>query len=338
MRYHLTLAIALATVSCAGPQTPNYTKKVSVDSKAQSGSKNSNGNAPLTSNATASSADEQVSVPSGITGALLFCMSQLDALDIMTQNGVTCRLEDKDGSRIDPATLGGRLNYTVIPPPSTSTFNLLTIIDSPERTYDMTLAVKGFTKEEANAALNSSKLKVDLISLTSGKIIASETHVVREVTHDKKPTTWVETPTASGSLFLDTATGDYWTADTQRLYTFREAVTYCNSLPPVRDFIWQVPFLPALITGRVHGIGTTALGVKKMGIRSGVKYWSASIVGVDDPKTPVAADSSLYSAELLTGEISAETQPSGIYNTVRQPVVCVAIPPAPPPTDSGTNP
>jgi len=330
MSKNLTLAIALTIAGCSGVQNATYMndgaraarKTVYAGDSAET-SQDSTIIAPPPAGESV-----QGSASQNFSNALFVCMLQLEGFDGLSQNSVTCRYEDSSGKYFDPKSKGAKLAYSVIPSTLTNIDHAFTTIDSTERTFDMTLGIKGFAKEDANAALNNTKIKVDLVSLESNAVLASRTHLIKQVTKAQSAVKWAKVPSLASPRFMDTATGNIWTLDNQVLYTFQEAETYCQSLAPVNDLVWQVPSLATLLIGRHHGLGSALAGLETLNIRSGLTYWTTALVGTEDPTIPVTSESSLYTAEILNGDLTSQAQPEGVHHAEKQPVVCVAMPAA----------
>ena len=260
MRWTL-LTTLLLTVSCA----QQATTPVTVKSGKPGGATTVTPPAPVP---TSGSGDgEGVSIPSGITGALLRCAALSDASNEIPTSQIGCRLSDAAGKRIDPSSLGVKAAFTTSAVPAGIKVTQRTPL-YVARSFDSIFDLTGASKDAVTAALASMKYEVSMKAIIGDDALGSKSSTFAQSKIEPRRADWVSYLYGSSPTYVDQATSLVWALDDGKGYTLEEGRVHCNDLIYADSSDWRLPTAVEMRTAHLNGLGVAYADGGNMNIDS----------------------------------------------------------------------
>lgn len=307
-------AVADSEVQTPGSPSVNPDPEAAPPSSAPpSQASNANTQTPATSD------PEAVSPPAQITGALLHCGILLEASDALPTAQIGCRLDDKDGNRIDSLKLGAKAEYSATAVPVgikvTQRDPTLAIRD-----YDSIFDIAGANKGQVQDALNKTQFRVELKGVIRGEALGTIVASLNPTDSEIKRGDWLSFLSNASPTYIDLSTSLVWALDNGTGYTLAEGNTHCNDLIYAGSSSWRLPTITELQTAKLDGLGVAFADGGNMNIDSQRfgGYASSTLEFPDQPSV-------IGVSKFWTINLAVNANPTVTLNPVenRFSVICV---------------
>jgi len=232
---------------------------------------------------TLSTGSEQASPPAVVTGAFLHC-SRTSTHDGYVQVG--CRIDDENGQKIAPETLGKRATYTYKLAPIAD----VTVVESrpvfPTRHYDYLLDFKSGSTDKIQQAVRNTSVSVAVIKPMNMALPSTFQESLPDVLIPKpEVSNFSITELITTKPVLDRISGTYFMHIPESRVTFEQASALCTGSSSL-GLRWDLASYASTESFLDHGMLTSSEVVTALDLAVDFEFWTS------DPATKPLENSS----------------------------------------------
>ena len=263
--------------------------------------------------------DEGANRPEVISGVYLRCSTLLDATAELPTSQVACRLNNKDGLRVDPASIGVKAAFNLATIPATVKVTQR-VLNFADRSYDSLFDISASNVAAVLDAIDKITPTVELRGIIGDESFGSQSSTYAQAKIEPIRADWISYLYGSSPTYVDQSTSLVWALDDGKGYTLEEGRVHCEDLIYADSGNWRLPTIVELRTAQLNGLGVAYADGGNMNIDSKRfgGYGSSTLEFPDLP--PVIGTSRRWSIDL--GAPSATNASLGPVED-RKSVICV---------------